>query len=597
MVMKKLREHTKIFLYIVVFAFVGMIIFEWGMDITGIKQRPNLMGEINGEEILYDRYYQAVRNQIETRRQQGNGELSDIDLTQIEDQVWESMVQEILMRQEINRRGIVATDSEVVVILKNNPPDILRSNKSFQTDGVFDLTKYKSALRDPANDWRPVEDYVRSFLPFEKLQQQIAAAVIATPEEVRWEYLKQNEKVKVNYIFFDPNMISDDEITLSETAVEQYYQENKENYSEPEKRKIDYVIFPIVPTPYDSQAVMDDALDLIEQLKEGGDFAELADAYSEDPGSKKRGGDLGFFGKGAMVKPFEEAAFSADTGDIVGPVRSSFGLHVIKVAEKKVEDDEEKVKASHILLKYTASNQTRGDISTKASLFAMDALEIGFAETAQKDSLKIESSPLFVNGVSIPGIGIARNFNLWTFSGNLGDLKEEPFDTDRGYIIAKISGIQGKRIKPLEEVQILIRNILIRAEKKKLTGRVAAEIRSKMLLSSDFKDIADRDSLELKETNLVTRNDFIPQVGKEPAFIGTAFRLQPKEISQPVETTRGYYLIQTIETIPINEAEYEKMKNFLSQQILINKKQQAFIEWYNNLKNNAEIEDKRQRNI
>ena len=597
MVMKKLREHTKIFLYIVIFAFVGTIIFDWGMDITGLKQRPNVMGEINGEELLYDRYYQAVRNQIDTRRQQGIEDLSDTDMTQIEDQVWESMVQEILMRQEIERRGIVATDSEVVVMLKNNPPDILRSNESFLTDGVFDLNKYKSALLDPGNDWRPVEDYVRSFLPFEKLQQQIAASVIATPEEVRWEYLKQNEKVKVNYIFFDPNKISDDEIMLTETAAEQYYQENRENYSEPEKRKTDYVIFPLVPTRYDSQAVMDEALDLIQQLKEGGDFAELAATYSEDPGSKQRGGDLGFFGKGAMVKEFEEAAFSAEAGDIVGPVTSNFGLHVIKVEEKKVEDDEEKVKASHILLKYTVSNQTRGDVSTKASLFAMDALEIGFEETAQKDSLKIESSPLFVSGGSIPGIGVTRNFNLWVFSGEIGDLREEPFDTDRGYIVGKISGIQEERIKPFEEVQILIRNILILAEKKKLSGKHAAEIRSKIILSSDFKVIADRDSLEIKETNLVTRNDFIPQVGKEPAFIGTAFRLQPNDISQPTETTRGYYLIQTLEKVPIDEAAYEQMKNFLSQQILINKKQQAFIEWYNNLKNNAEIEDKRQRNI
>jgi len=132
MVMSQMRKYTKEFLVILVVAFIGTIIFDWGMDVTGIRRQTNVMGEINGEKIMADKYYQALRNQTELRRQQGKEEeIPESEMSQMEAQLWESMIQEILMRQEIERRGIVATDSEVVATLKYFPPDMLRNNESF----------------------------------------------------------------------------------------------------------------------------------------------------------------------------------------------------------------------------------------------------------------------------------------------------------------------------------------------------------------------------------------------------------------------------------------------------------------------------------
>jgi len=592
-----MREHTKVFLIILVLAFVGTIIFDWGMDVTGLKQRPNVMGEVNGERIMADRYYQAVRNQMEQVRQQGSVEISDNQITQIESQVWENMVQEILMQQEISKRGIAATDSEIVALLMNSPPDVLRGNESFQIDGVFDLEKYRSAIQDPRNDWRPIEDYIRSLIPFQKLQEQITASVITTPEEIRWEYIKRNEKVKVKYIFFNPNDISNDEIIIEETGIETYYNDNIDQYNEPEKRQIDYILFPLQATAYDSQAIASDAKDIIKRLGEGEDFASLAETFSEDPGTREKGGDLGFFSKGTMVAEFDSAAFGAKVGEVVGPVKSSFGLHIIKVEDRKTENGEEQVQARHILLKYEPSNKTRNDLQTLAAVFAMDALEFGFTETAQKDSQKVESSPLFTEGGFIPGIGISREINQFVFNGKAGDVQEEPFDTDRGYVVAKITNIQDKRTQPLEDVQSTIRNTLMQEKKSELVGNQCSFIRDKMKLSSDFETIALRDSLEILETNLITRNDYVPNLGNDPNFIGTAFGLELNDISQAVKTARGYYLIQLLEKVAIDEADFEKQKIILSQEILGRKRQQAFFDWYNNLKTKAEIIDSRQRNV
>ncbi len=591
MVMQKMRQHTKEFLIFLVLAFVGTIIFDWGMNVTGIRRRPDLMGEVNGEKIMANQYYQALRNQIEQRRQNGDEELSDQEMSQLENQVWEGLVQEILLRQEIKRRGITVSDSEIVAVLKYNPPSILRKNESFQTNGQFDYKKYLSALRDPRNDWRPVEQYVRNILPFQKLQDEVTSSVFVTPEEVRWEFIKRTQKAKVKYIFFDPNQFSDEAVQINETEIQQYYDEHKEEYRVPEKRKIQYALFPIVPTKADSQAVWNDALDLIKRIKEGEDFASLAKTYSEDPGTRDKGGDLGFFSRGTMVKPFEDAVFSAKVGQIVGPVKTPYGLHIIKVEEKKRENGKWKVRARHILLKYVASNQTRDEVKTTATLFAMDAIEQGMDQAAKKDSVELQESPPFTRGGFIPGIGFARDLVEYVFKGKVGDIREQPFETDRGYVVARIAEVQTEHIRPLKEVQTTIRNILLNQKKKELAGQRCAEVRKQMTAPDDFERVAARDSLEIKETGYFTRNDYIPGVGREPNFIGTAFGLKVQEISNPVETTRGYYLIKLLDKTKIDEKAFEVQKSQIYTQLLNQKKMQAFTEWYNELKQKAEIKD------
>jgi len=595
MVMQKMRQYTKEFLIFLVLAFVGTIIFDWGMNVTGIRRRPDLMGEVNGEKIMANQYYKALQNQIEQRRQNGDAELTDQEMSQLEDQVWEGLVQEILLRQEIKRRGITVSDSEIVAVLKYNPPAALRNNKSFLTNGQFDYKKYLSALRDPRNDWRPVEEYVRNILPFQKLQDEITSSVFVTPEEVRWEFIKRNQKAKVKYIFFDPNQFSDEMIQITDAEIQQYYEEHKENYREPEKRKIQYALFPVVPTKADSEAVWSDAMDLIKRIKEGEDFASLAKTYSEDPGTRDKGGDLGFFTRGTMVKPFEEAAFSAKVGEVVGPVKSPYGLHIIKVEEKKRENGQWKVRARHILLKYVPSNQTRDEVKTEATIFAMDAIELGMDQAAKKDTVKVQESPLFTRGGFIPGIGFARDIVEFAFKGKVGDIREQPFETDRGFVVARIAEIQKEHIRPLKEVQKTIRNILLNQKKKDLAGQRCAEVRKRMKTPDDFERVAAEDSLEVKETGYFTRNDYIPGVGREPNFIGTAFGLKPNEISQPVEATRGYYLIKLLDKTKIDEKAFALQKSQIYTQLLNQKKMQAFTQWYNELKQKADIKDYRKK--
>jgi len=425
-VMNNMREYTKTVLIILVLAFIGTIVFDWGMDVTGLKTRSDIVGKIEGVEITTQQYNEIYSNQIDNYRQQTGTEPNESQLQRIRNQTWESLVQDILIQKAIEEKDIAAHDQEIIHRIYNDPPEFLRSNPAFQNEQKqFDMAKYQAALNDPtiASQWRPVEEYIRQTLPREKFFQRLRATVRVTEDEVKREYLKQNQKATVKYIFFDPNQYMNADIEISEDELKTYYDSHKDEFQEEEKRKIDYVIFPTTPTAKDSMEQQDQAERLLQRAKSGEDFAELAEIYSEDTGTKQKGGDLGFFERGTMVEAFEEAAFNAEVGTIVGPVETQFGLHIIKVEEKRENDGKEEVKARHILIKYQPSRETTNRARDDAEYFALQAEETSFNKAAEKFDVKVSSSNLFPKGSGfVPGIGLNPQVSDFVFSNDVGEI-------------------------------------------------------------------------------------------------------------------------------------------------------------------------------
>jgi len=365
-VMTQMRERATIILFILLVLFVlsmtvgGLV---GGADIVDIitGKNPDAVGVVNGVEISAKAYDQTYRQQLEQYRQQTGGEVSQSQENFLRNQVWESLVRDILVQQAVEKKGIEVSDQEIIYRLFNAPPEILKSNPAFQNEqGQFDMARYKAAINDPstAGQWRPVEDYLRQSLPFQRFTERIQASVRVTESEIKAQYLKNNQEIKVKYLFFDPKEYMDANIEITDEMIKSHYNAHKEDYKQEEQRAIEYVIFSTKPTARDSAEVIELAEKTFTRLKEGENFADLATIYSEDPGSREKGGDLGYFTRGTMVKEFEEAAFNAEVGEIVGPVKSNFGLHIIKVEDKRTKDGKEEIKASHILLKFAPSKRT-----------------------------------------------------------------------------------------------------------------------------------------------------------------------------------------------------------------------------------------------
>jgi hypothetical protein len=150
--MNRMRENTKTILMILVFAFILTIIIDWGMG--GLSSRPSrgVIAKVNGDEITYDEFYQQYENQLRLYRDQTGIDATGTQLTQLENQVFESLVQQRLVNQEIKRLKLKATDKEVLEEIYNNPPDVLRQEPAFQDSNGVSICVYISRRLKSANE-------------------------------------------------------------------------------------------------------------------------------------------------------------------------------------------------------------------------------------------------------------------------------------------------------------------------------------------------------------------------------------------------------------------------------------------------------------
>ena len=600
--LKTLRQNTKIVLWAVVAGFVGMIVFAWGMDVTGIRSRKLMqtMGEINGRKISIQEFRNAIQQAYAQQREQTKTEPDQRKLVQ---DTWDSIVNQILISQEIRKRNLYATDAEIVHYLHTTPPTFLQDLETFQTDGQFDRNKYVQFLDDPASmrDRRGqqiilyAESYARAVLPAQKLQDEIMAAVKVSDAEVREKYREDHEKVKVRYVGLELNSIPDSLITVTDADIRAYYEAHSSEYQDTEKRRYSYVVLEKKPTPADSLAVHEEAMRLVKEAREGADFAELAKEYSDDSGSAPKGGDLDYFGRGRMVKSFEDAAFAMKVGDISDPVLSRFGWHIIQLTDRRTsEKGEEEVKARHILLKIEPSAGTLGELRQKAEWILDDARQEGLMKAAQKHNVELKDTGFFSKGTFIPGIGgQAGSLVDFAFHNDVGAIPRV-YENSQGLYILQLSGQRKAGRIPFEEVQDRVRREVETEQRKEVARTRLQPVAQALASGQTFEQAAALDSLQIQEPEPFTRTGYVRGIGSRNEFIATAFRLQqPGDVSDIVTTNRGAYLIQLVEKIPMDEEQFAQEKETLRKQLLNRKRNELYVAWFNDLKERAKIVDNR----
>jgi len=596
-IMHRMRQNTKIILMILVFAFILTIIFSWGMGgFKGGKAQQGVIAEVNGDEISAKEFYESYQQQLDAYRQRTGSDPQGFQLQQLENRVYEQMVQREIIEDVIDRIGLKVTEEEIGEALWNNPPDILRNNPNFQdSTGAFDMQKYQAVLNNPAADefWNTVIQYLRGTMPMQKFANFLQVSTVnITEADLRLAYRKRNQKAKVDYVLFNASDFAGEIAEPTQQELEAYYKEHEQDYHVNEKRVLDYILFELNATSADSAEVRDQAQDLLEQARAGEDFSELATIYSEDPGSAENGGDLGYFTRDQMVAPFSEAAFSADVGDIVGPVNSNFGLHIIKVDDKRVTDGEQEVKARHILLKFEPSPSTRENLREEATYIADTAEETGLQSVAEEEEITVQTTQPFEKEGLVPGIGMEPRVNRFAFQAEEGQVSDV-ITTQRGFLVAQLTEIQEEQIQPLEEVKQRVASS-VKAEKRMQAAKQAAQdFYGQLQAGQSIDDAAAADTLEVQTTESFTMQGPVPGVGNEPRFIGTAFKLNVGDYSSPVEGAQGYYVLQIIDKTEIDPEEFQVNKEQLRQQLTSERQSQIFSRWYQEVKEQAKIKDYR----
>jgi len=498
-----------------------------------------------------------------------------------------------------------------------NPAQIAYQIPLFEDeDGKFSLVKYQAFIKNPDNlnnpQTRQVLDYIemqaKQILPKMIFQKNLSNSVFISDSDVRENWLKENEQRQVEWFFIQNSSIKNYFRNDNEEDLIAYYNEHMEDYRHEEERSLDAVYFELAPTVEDSTDVIERAKLLAQRARSGEDFSELADGYSDDPGNldrtgNRRGGTLGFFGRGAMVKEFEDVAFSLKPGEISEPFVTRFGCHVVKVDsiiyDKTNKKKVEKVKARHILLKIEPSGETRDNIENNVKAF-YESVKSGldFYLKAQKDSIKIITIPYFTEDSKfISIIGDAHLLVKRSFRAEEGGILPI-YKTDSGYYIFKLSNVKEAGISPFEEVRELVQEEVIRKMCTEYIENYCKRTREKLQRHKNLDDAvkAVEDTLISPkiENEIVSRTKFIPGIGRMNPLMARVFALENVGDNTDVVTTdNGKGIAVLLEKIPVDEEMFEEEKGEFRERFENELQNDLMSRYIENLKNNAKIIDNR----
>jgi peptidylprolyl isomerase/peptidyl-prolyl cis-trans isomerase D len=704
-VMNKMRDSMPYIIVFLIIAFVGLIVFEWGMSYTGMNSGSvNSFGKVNGEEITYQQYEQMLQQQLETMRQQNGGkDVDDATLEQLKEQVWNSLVQQTLTKQEIARLGITVSDNEILDFIYNRPdqlPEPIKRN-FIDSTGVFNTEFYQQALgmktKEATQFWTQVEAYMREILLSDKLQTYITASVIVTENDVLQKYKDDNIKASFKYAFLDLNSVTDTtQFQVSDDDMKTYYNEHKDEFKQEEAVKFKYVVFSDAPTIDDTNSIkkqmeflvkdmknakLEDSTliklvndnstapfkadfqkpnqigqtgknalnflfgakpdetsellmdqdgfkilrlleskegedvyvnashilinfgtdtaaakkqieDILKRAKSGESFDKIAFEVSQDPSAKQNSGDLGWFTKGAMVKEFEDASMNGKVGDIVGPIKTQFGFHIIKIKDKSRKE----FKFAEIKKPVTAGQRTKDIARKKAQEFLSDVENGAIIDSLAKNMMMpLLSTPEISKGGFVPGAG--QNKNVIEFG--LANKKSKiygPTKVQGGYALYMITDKIAEGHKNYDSIKTtLVKPKVAQIKKFNYLQKIAGDLKNRISggdilgLQTMFPMYAfgTSDSISISKPDA--------KLGLDYPLYNTVFSMKPGEVSNPIKGTRGYYVAVLNWVTPFDQNDYVVKQTDIRKQLLGTKKQQAVQEWMNNLTNNAKIEDNRDK--
>ncbi|CUU07972.1 peptidyl-prolyl cis-trans isomerase D [Candidatus Kryptobacter tengchongensis] len=695
-IMAKMRDNLPAILLSLVILFLLTIVLDWGMDITGRHHREGAyrepIGKVNGEEISYQEFNQALEFEIENYKQRTGNDPDDFMLEQLRNQVWEQIVTRKLIEQEIKKLGITVTDEEISDWVLNSPetlPEPVKRNFVDST-GNIDRTLLERALKSTTPQarqfWIEVEKFLKAQKLTEKLQSRLLASIRVSDGEIKERFEKQNTRYEIKYISLDPNKFAKEITEPNDDEIREYYKIHQDEFRIQETRRLKYVVFSDAPSSEDSASVLrelenfkqqalqgadfvelvknyseiphsdvffkhgellpeieneiwdkkvdeivgplklSDGFHLIKILderkgsdtfvrashilvplsrdtaesyklakeilalaKKGEDFAKLAGTFSVDQATARKGGDLGWFGRGRMVKEFEEACFKAKPGEIVGPVRTQYGLHIIKVVAK----DNRELKIADLKLSVRASSETIESQRKRAQDFSHTVSGKNFVQEASALGLDIKTTPPFTKDSPIPGIGLNKTISDWAFSNKIGSVSPV-FKIKGGFAVFTITEIKEAGIRPLEEVREAIKVRIRREKLKNKAFDYLADLRKKLNENEGLDGITKFDStIEVKTASGFTLSGGIPGIGSDENVLGKLLDMKPNQISQPIKGNSFVYIIQLVNKTPFDSSAYKSQYETLKEQIYNEKRNTLFFIWLDNLKKNAKIVDNR----
>jgi peptidyl-prolyl cis-trans isomerase D len=527
-------------------------------------------------------------------------------------QILSQMVFQKELEYEAKRLGINVTSEEVADRIRLFLPT------AFNGGSPVAMEQYAAQVQARFNLTVPVfEGLIRQELLADKFRKLVTDGVSVGQAELQQEFIYRNQKVKLAYVMIKPEDLQAN-ITATDPEIKAAYEKNKAKYAIPERRTVRYglldnnqlrasiqisddqlklqyqaniqdyqvpnrvhvqhILFMTVNKPdAEVEETRKKAEDVLKQVKKGGKFDELAKKYSEDPGTRDKGGDLGWIVGGQTVPEFQKVAFSLPVGQVSELVKTQYGFHIIKVLDKETAHtkpfEEVKETLRPNLLNNEAEKQA-SDIASKLSAAIRQSSKTSLDDLAKQYRLTVgETRPL---GAGDPVLELANSQDVkeQIFRLRQGDLSL-PIRTDRGYVILTVKDIHPAHQGSLEEVRDKVLADLKLEKATQLARAKADDLFKRVKAGEKFESGARALGVDPKMSDPIARNGSIPSAasGKQ---LAAAFQMKAGEVGPPLSLGSSWFAYQVVEKQEPNPADFDKQKKEITDSLLQSKRSLAF---------------------
>jgi peptidyl-prolyl cis-trans isomerase D len=398
---------------------------------------------------------------------------------------------------------------------------------------------------------------------------------------------KIGEKRKIRYLMIDIDALRQ-KVVVPSAEIDRAYNNNIEQYSTPEQVRASHIL--LKTEGKDDAAVKAKAEELLKQARGGADFAELAKKNSEDDSNKANGGDLDYFGRGRMVAEFDQVAFALEPGKISDVVKTQFGYHIIKVTDKKAATTRPLADVRQQLQDQLAYERAQAQASDLASSLEKEIKSpADLDRVAKEKSLTVQESGLFARDEPILGLGPSPEVAARAFEMKPGEVSGA-LRASRGFVFETMTAKQDPYVPKLEEVKDKVREEVVKQRARELSKTKGAEIAAKLKGAADFEKAAKAAGFEAKTTDLLTRDQPIPDLGVAAAVEDAAFKLPIGSVSDAIATDNGTAVIKVIERQEVSPSDWVSAKDRFREELLNERRNRFFSAYMVKAKQKMKIE-------
>jgi peptidyl-prolyl cis-trans isomerase D len=603
-----------------------------GSELTGTPGK-GIIAKVSGEDITVEQVKEAARNMAQQQAQQYGAQASMLMPFLIQ-QDTQRAVDQLIDRQalltEAQHLGLKATPQEVKDDLQHG-----RYAMYFFPGGNFvGEAEYQNMLQQHNLTPATFEDSVSKEILLGKLQALITGSASVSDAAIRQEFTKENTKVKFDYAvlkeddikkglhptteelkaFFDShqksyaNSVPEKRkikyvvldtgkiqgVPVTRDEMQAYYNQHRDQYRVPEQVKVSHILIK-TPLPGPDGKVDDKGVaeaqrraeDLLKQLKAGAKFEDLAKKSSEDPGSAKEGGSLGWIGKGRTVAEFEKAAFSLPKGQMSGLVKSSYGFHIIRVDDKQDAHmktlDEVKGEIEPVL----KQQKTQQIAQKQAEDLLQQAKTQGLEGAAAAKGVAVVTSDFFGRRDLVPGLGPAPQFMDAVFSA----AEKSPAEmaaTSQGFAVFQLLAVKAPSTPTFEELRTRVEGEFKNERSNILLSQKTQELSDRAKTEHDLKKAAKELGATVKTSDFVLPDGQVPDIGSMTGQAAVAFSMKPGDISAPINSGTNGVVISVLEVQAPADADFTAKRDQIRDMLLQGKQEGLFRLFVTNLRDQME---------